>query len=64
MTRVAVLDDWQGVARESADWSLLEAQAEVVFLDAPFAGEDGAAAGLAGFEVLILMRERTPFRPA
>ena len=61
MTRVAVLDDWQGVARESADWSRLEAQAEVVFLDAPFAGEDGAAAGLAGFEVLILMRERTPF---
>ncbi len=61
MRRVAVLDDWQGVARESADWSLLEAQAEVVFLAAPFADEDEAAAGLAGFEALILMRERTPF---
>jgi hypothetical protein len=31
MTKVAVLDDWQGVARGSADWSKLQARAEVVF---------------------------------
>ena len=30
MARVAVLDDWQGVARSSADWSLLQARGEVV----------------------------------
>ncbi len=59
--RVAVLDDWQGVARQSADWSGLEAKAEVVFMAAPFVDEDDAAARLAGFEALILMRERTPF---
>ena len=59
--RVAVLDDWQGVARQSANWSALEAQAEVVFFAAPFADEDDAASRLAGFEALILMRERTAF---
>ena len=61
MTRVAVLDDWQGVARASADWSRLEAKAEVAILADPFQDEDDAAARLADFEVLILMRERTPF---
>ncbi len=59
--RVAVLDDWQGVARESADWSRLEAKAEVVILPEPFRDEDEAVAKLSSFEVLILMRERTPF---
>jgi len=32
MTKVAVLDDWQGVARASADWSPLLARADVVSL--------------------------------
>ena len=59
--RVAVLDDWQGVARKSADWSRLESKAEVAILAEPFGDEDAAAAALAEFEVLILMRERTPF---
>lgn len=59
--RVAVLDDWQGVARASADWSRLEAKAEVVILPDPFRNEDDAAAQLAEFDVLILMRERTAF---
>ncbi len=31
MVTVAVLDDWQGVARGSADWSPLMARAKVVF---------------------------------
>ena len=30
-TKVAVLDDWQGVAPASADWSRLKARADVVF---------------------------------
>ena len=29
MTKIAVIDDWQGVARGSTDWSVLEARAEV-----------------------------------
>ena len=59
--KVAVLDDWQGVARGAADWSGLEARAEVSFLSHPFPDEDAAAAALALYEVLIPMRERTPF---
>ncbi len=59
--RVAVMDDWQGVARDSADWSALAARAEVVFMPGAFADEDAAAAALAGFEIVIPMRERTAF---
>ena len=58
--RVAVMDDWQGVAPEAADWSPLRARAEVVVLSEPFADEDAAAQALADFEILIPMRERTP----
>jgi len=61
MTRIAVLDDWQGVARESADWSQLAQRAEVVFFDRPLAGPDAVAQALAEFDVLIAMRERTAF---
>jgi len=57
--RVAVMDDWQGVALESADWSRLQARAEVVVLQEPFSDEDSAVAGLGEFDALIPMRERT-----
>jgi phosphoglycerate dehydrogenase-like enzyme len=60
MVKVAVLDDWQGVARGSADWSTLQARAEVVFFADAFADEDDAARKLADFEIVLSMRERTP----
>jgi phosphoglycerate dehydrogenase-like enzyme len=60
MTKVAVLDDWQGVARSSADWSLLLARAEVVFFAQAFEDEDEAARKLTDFEIVLSMRERTP----
>jgi phosphoglycerate dehydrogenase-like enzyme len=60
MTKVAVLDDWQDVARESADWGPLEARAEVVFFHKAFVSEDAAAAGLADADIILSMRERTP----
>ena len=43
MTKVAVLDDWQGVARNNADWSKLQARADVVFFAKAFENEDDAA---------------------
>lgn len=61
MTKVAVLDDWQGVARQSTDWSRLQQRAEVVFFEKPFEGPDDVVRTLADFEVLIAMRERTKF---
>lgn len=60
MTKVAVLDDWQGVARSSADWSALSARAEITFFSEAFASEDDAAARLADFDIVLSMRERTP----
>jgi phosphoglycerate dehydrogenase-like enzyme len=61
MTRVAVLDDWQHVARRSANWFPLTQRTEVVFFDSAFAGEDEAAEKLADFDILMAMRERTAF---
>jgi phosphoglycerate dehydrogenase-like enzyme len=59
--RVAVLDDWQGVARSCADWSPLIERADVEFFGEPFSGEDDAARRLADFDIILATRERTPF---
>jgi phosphoglycerate dehydrogenase-like enzyme len=61
MVKIAVLDDWQDVARKSADWSALAARAELAFFADAFGAEDEAAAALADFEILLTMRERTAF---
>jgi len=60
-TRVAVLDDYQHRASSFADWAGLGPDVEVVFFPEPIAQADLAGA-LAGFDVLVLMRERTAFR--
>jgi len=64
MTRIAVLDDWQNVARASADWTAVLARAEVEFFREPFADEDAAAAALEPFDIVLAIRERTPFPAA
>jgi phosphoglycerate dehydrogenase-like enzyme len=61
MTRIAVLDDWQNLARTSADWSPVTTRAEVEFLREPFADEDAAARALEPFDIVLAIRERTPF---
>jgi phosphoglycerate dehydrogenase-like enzyme len=58
--RCAVLDDYQGVAMSCADWTRLDAVDVTVFRDR-LADEDAVAAALAGFEIVVIMRERTPF---
>lgn len=64
MTKVAVLDDWQNIAKRSADWAPLLKRAEVVIFEKPFRYADELAEALADFEVLIPMRERTKFPKA
>ena len=61
MTRIAVLDDWQDVARGCADWSQVEARAEVVFFHRVLGSVDETAAALADFDIVLTMRERTAF---
>jgi phosphoglycerate dehydrogenase-like enzyme len=63
-TRIAVLDDWQGVARGAADWGPLQARADVVFFTEAFADVDDAAKQLADFDIVLSMRERTPLPAA
>jgi len=61
VTRIAVLDDYQRVAQSYADWASLPKGSEVqFFVDRP---SDSAqlAERLASFDVIVAMRERTPF---
>lgn len=58
--RVTVLDDLEQVALDAADWSRLGPDVEVVAL-AEHLGPDDLVAALAGSEVVVCMRERTPF---
>jgi len=59
--RVAVLDDYQAVAREMADWASLGPDCEVVFFRDHLADRDSLVKRLKDFEVVVAMRERTPF---
>ncbi|MFC9280329.1 D-2-hydroxyacid dehydrogenase family protein [Streptomyces collinus] len=59
--RCAVLDDFQGAATGSADWSVIEDRVEVVALREHLDGEDALAAALAGFDIVVTLRERVPF---
>jgi phosphoglycerate dehydrogenase-like enzyme len=59
--RIAVLDDFQSVSGEFADWSRLPEEAEVVAFADHLDDEDAVADRLTDFDVVVAMRERTPF---
>ncbi|MEM0989425.1 MAG: D-2-hydroxyacid dehydrogenase family protein [Pseudomonadota bacterium] len=58
--KIAVLDDYQDVAKDMADWSNLQANHEVTFFHDAYEGLDGFAARLAPFDIIGVMRERSP----
>src|SRR6202163_1308049 len=58
--KIAVLDDYQNVALESADWSVLRDRADIaVFKNHP-ADPEAAIERLLTFDVVCVMRERSP----
>ena len=57
---VAILDDYQGVALRMADWSVLDGRAAITVFNDHLANPDAVVERLKGFEVLCVMRERTP----
>ncbi|MFF5469938.1 D-2-hydroxyacid dehydrogenase family protein [Streptomyces achromogenes] len=59
--RCVVLDDFQGVATEAADWSVLGDRVEVVALREHLHDEDALAAALADYDIVVTLRERVPF---
>jgi phosphoglycerate dehydrogenase-like enzyme len=61
VARVALLDDYQGVALGMADWKSLPTGTEVVVFKDHLADEDALAARLADFDIIMALRERTPF---
>jgi len=62
MTRkLAILDDYQRVALDLADWSSLPGEVEITVFDDNLADLDAVARRLEPFEIIAAMRERTPF---
>ena len=59
--KVAVLDDYQDVALQLADWSALPDGWEPVVFRDHLADEDALVERLQGFDAVIGMRERTAF---
>ena len=60
--KLAILDDYQTAAMSSADWSSLGNGLEIQVFDKHLGhDQDHIAATLESFDILIAMRERTPF---
>ena len=59
MTKVAILDDYQGASQEFVDLKKLSGKYEIKIFSEPFLNEDDAIEQLSDFEALLIMRERT-----
>lgn len=59
--KIAVLDDYQQVALKTADWSAMPEGTEIVAFAERFTGAGQVQEGLKGVEIVVAMRERTPF---
>ncbi|MEB0046801.1 MULTISPECIES: D-2-hydroxyacid dehydrogenase family protein [unclassified Pseudomonas] len=59
--QIAVIDDWQDVARGVVDWSALDSIGDVSFIHDYPSDNSTLAERFAPFEVICVMRERTLF---
>src|SRR5271170_6546205 len=57
--QIAVLDDYQNAALESADWSVLRDRADITVFQDHLADPDAVIERLLPFDVVCVMRERT-----
>ncbi|TPG35304.1 D-2-hydroxyacid dehydrogenase family protein [Mycobacterium hodleri] len=58
--QIAILDDYQNVALSTADWVPVTARADVTVFNDHLADVDELVERLAPFDVVMVMRERTP----
>jgi phosphoglycerate dehydrogenase-like enzyme len=58
--KVAIIDDYQNVALAMADWSSIARRAEITVFNDHVADPDAAVKRLLPFDVICVMRERTP----
>jgi D-3-phosphoglycerate dehydrogenase len=59
--RCAILDDYQNVALQMADWSKVTGDVDIKVFNEPLGDRDKVVRALAGFAIVGAMRERTPF---
>jgi phosphoglycerate dehydrogenase-like enzyme len=59
--RCAILDDYLNISLKLADWSKIEDRVDITVFNQPFASQDSAVSALKDFEIILAMRERTPF---
>ena len=64
MVAIAILDDYQNVALSMADWSGLQKNHRIVAFNERLPDVEAVARALAEFEIVGVMRERTPFQRA
>ena len=60
MIRIAILDDYQNVALETADWSPFAGRAAITVFNDHLSDFDKVVDRLLPFDVVCVMRERTP----
>jgi phosphoglycerate dehydrogenase-like enzyme len=58
--KVAILDDYQNVALEMADWTPVAERADITVFNDHIADPNDLVDRLAGFDVVFVMRERSP----
>jgi phosphoglycerate dehydrogenase-like enzyme len=58
--KVAILDDYQGVARDLADWGPIASRCDIETFREHIADPDRLVKALQPFDILVPMRERTP----
>jgi len=58
--KIAVLDDYQNVALDSADWSAIRERADIAVFQNHLADPDAVIQRLLPFDIVCVMRERTP----
>jgi phosphoglycerate dehydrogenase-like enzyme len=59
--RCAVIDDYQDAARQFGCWEQLSGRVEMTVFTDHLNDEDAVAERLAAFDIVVVMRERTPF---
>ena len=58
--QIAILDDYQNSALDSADWSALRQRADITVFNDHIADPDAVIERLQPFDIICVMRERTP----
>lgn len=62
--KCAILDDYQNVALSMADWSVIKEHVDLKVFSEHLENENDLVKALSDCEIIVLMRERTPFGAA